>query len=188
MTIPRESKSFDAEHSSTEVALTPEVITEMRKVDSSTNPLILPVEKVTSTWSSYILEKDNGQWGEWLYSMTLKLSMVQLWEYVFNQPPPPNAMYEPRANRAWMANNCLACSFVKRALSPSEQKLCAEEWDPMRLWAYLVDQHGGTVPVQQVRLLQEALTMKSIISQDLMQAGDATKYSPAEIHRFLEGK
>ncbi|KAG6869427.1 hypothetical protein C0992_003209, partial [Termitomyces sp. T32_za158] len=91
--------------------------------------------------------------------MKLELSMVQLWEYIFNPPPPPHPTYELRACRAWTSNKRLACAFLKQAISPSEQKLCAEQEDPVELWTYLKDRHGGAVPVKQVRLLQEALTM-----------------------------
>ena len=150
-----------------------EQIAEMRRIDNSSNPSILPVGKVTASWSGHILDKDDGKWLDWSYSMELELSLTQLWECVFNAPDLPHPTYEPRANRAWISNNRLACAFIKRALSPSEQKLCADEWDPVALWAYLKDRHGGAVPVQQVRLLQEALTTKCLPSESLTKTMDS---------------
>ncbi|KAG6863976.1 hypothetical protein C0993_009724 [Termitomyces sp. T159_Od127] len=125
----------------------PDKVAEMHRIDGSANPLILPVGKVTTSWTGHILDRDDGKRLEWSYNMDLELSMVQLWEYVFNAPPAPHPTHEPRASRAWINNNRLACSFIKRALSPSEQKLCADQWDPVALWAYLKDRHGGAVPV-----------------------------------------
>lgn len=233
----KESKSSSLPDPSTAM-FTPEQIADMRKVDNSANPLVIPVGKVTASWTGHILDRDDGKWSDWSYNMDLELSMVQLWEYVFDAPAAPNPTYEPRASRAWMSNNRLACSFIKRALSPSEQKLCTDQWDPVALWAYLKARHGGAVPVQQERLLQEALTTKcspaefltktadgiiekidcafdagdvtkellllivilsalsnrsyahirSIISRDLTNASDVTKYGPTEIRRFLEGE
>lgn len=218
--------------------LTATRIAELRLIDNSANPSILPVGKIMSAWSGHILDKDDGKYTDWAYTMKLKLPMVQLWDYVFDPPPPPNPSYEPRAHRAWTSNRRLTCSYIKRAISPAEQKLCTEEEDPVALWAYLKERHGGAVPVKQVCLLQEALTAKcslaepltrtvdtifekidhafdagevtkdflksiavlsalseksfshirSIISRDLGQAGDTTKYGPTEIRRFLEGE
>ncbi|KAG6836831.1 hypothetical protein C0991_003635, partial [Blastosporella zonata] len=99
--------------------------------------------------------------------MKLELSMVQLWEYIFDPIIPPDQTYQPRAFRVWTANNRLACSFVKRAISQSEQKLCMDIDNPIELWAYLKGRHGGAVPVKQVRLLQEALTMRCSQSESL---------------------
>ncbi|KAG5348430.1 hypothetical protein C0989_010492, partial [Termitomyces sp. Mn162] len=137
---------------------TPDQIAEMQKVDASSNPTVLPVGKVTATWTGHILKKDDGKWPDWSYNIDLELSMVQLWEYVFNPPSTPHITYEPHAHHAWTSNNRLTCSFIKWALSSSKQKLCADSWDPVALWAYLKEQHGSAVPVQQVQLLQEALT------------------------------
>lgn len=104
--------------------------------------------------------------------MDLELSMVQLWEYVFDMPAEPNSTYEPHARHTWTSNNCLACSFIKHALSLSEQKLCTNQWDPVALWAYLKDRHGRAIPVQQVCLLQEALTTKCSPSKSLIKTAD----------------
>ncbi|KNZ81023.1 hypothetical protein J132_03012 [Termitomyces sp. J132] len=213
-------------------------IAEMRAVENSANPTVLPVGKITSSWTGHVLEKDNGKYTEWAYAMKLKLSLAQLWDYVFDPMPSPDATYEPWAYCLWTSNHRLACSFLKRALSSSKQKLCAEEEDPGALRVYLKDRHGGAVPIKQVRLLQEALTAKcslselltkmvdvifekidcvfdvgevtkdllksiamlsvlsdksfahiwSIISQDLGQASNISKYGPTEIRLFLEGE
>ncbi|KAG5725296.1 Copia protein [Termitomyces sp. T112] len=136
-------------------AFTTDQIAEMWKVNHSSNPLILPVGKVTTGWTGHILNKDDGKWADWSYSMNLELSMVQLWEYVFSVPVAPHPIYEP-------------CHVI----SPSEQKLCAEEWDPVALWAYLKQRHGGAVLVQQVHLLQEALTTKCSPSESLTKTAD----------------
>lgn len=42
----------------------------------------------------------------------------------------------------------------------------------MKLWEHLKGRHGGAVPVQQVRLLQEALTMKCSPSESLTKTAD----------------
>lgn len=173
MTIAGDTKSSATSDTTSNPTPTPDEITEMRRVDNSANPMVLPVGKVTAAWLGHILDKDDGKWVDWSYSMGLELSMVQLWDYVFNPPATPNPTYEPRAYQALMGNNRLACSFVKRALSASEQKLCAEEWDPVKLWEYLKGRHGGAVPVQQVRLLQEALTTKCSPSESLTKTADA---------------
>ncbi|KAG6886627.1 hypothetical protein C0992_003084 [Termitomyces sp. T32_za158] len=144
-----------------------ERIAEMRTVDNSVNPTVLSVGKITLIWNGHILDKDDGKYAEWAYSMKLELSMAQLWDYVFDPIPSPHPTYEPRAYRSWTSNRHLTCSFLKRALSPSEQKLCAEQEDPEALWSYLRDRHGGAVPVKQVRLLQEALTAKCSLSEPL---------------------
>lgn len=166
MTIPEDTKS-------PMTTLTPDDIAEMRRVDNSANPMVLPVGKVTAAWTGHLLEKDDGKWADWSYNMGLELSMVQLWEYVFNPPATPHQTYEPRAYRALEGNNRLACSFIKRAISAAEQKLCAEEWNPVRLWEHLKGRHGGAVPVQQVRLLQEALTMKCSPTESLTKTADS---------------
>ncbi|KAG5735106.1 Copia protein [Termitomyces sp. T112] len=213
-------------------------IAEMRAVDNSANPMVFPVGKITSSWTGHVLEKDNGKYAEWAYAMKLELLLAQLWDYVFDPMPSPDATYKPQAYCLWTSNCHLACSFLKCALSSSKQKLCAEEEDPGALWIYLKDCHGGAVPVKQVQLLQEALTAKcslselltkmvdvifkkidcafnavevtkdllksiamlsalldksfahiqSIISQDLRQASNISKYGPTEIRLFLEGE
>ncbi|KAG6886395.1 hypothetical protein C0992_004272, partial [Termitomyces sp. T32_za158] len=126
-----------------------ERIETMRAVDSSANPTVLPIGRITSPWMGHVLDKDNGKYAKWAYSMKLELSMVQLWDYVFDPIPQPHATYEPRAYQVWTSNRCLACSLLKRAISLSEQKLCAEEDNPETLWSYLKDRHGGAVPVKQ---------------------------------------
>ncbi|KAG5335146.1 hypothetical protein C0989_002181 [Termitomyces sp. Mn162] len=126
----------------TDAMLTSKEITEMHKVDNLLNPLILPMGKVTANWTGHILSKDDGKWTDWSYSMTLELSMVQLWEYVFNAPAAPHP------------------------------KLCADEWNPVALWTYLKQRHGGAIPVQQVCLLQEALTTKCSPSESLTKTAD----------------
>ncbi|KAG5715017.1 hypothetical protein E4T56_gene10377 [Termitomyces sp. T112] len=191
-------------------------IAEMRAVDNSANPTVLPVGKITSSCTGHVLEKDDRKYAEWAYAMKLELSLAQLWDYVFDPMPSPDATYEPRAYCSWTSNRHLACSFLKRALSSSKQKLCTEEEDPGALWVYLKDRHGGAVPVKQVQLLQEALTAKcslsklltktvdvifekidcvcvvhavgQIISRDLGQASNISKYGPTEIRLFLEGE
>ncbi|KAG6857851.1 hypothetical protein C0995_004787, partial [Termitomyces sp. Mi166 len=140
------------------VPLTATRIAEMKMVDNGANPTVLPVRKITSSWTGHILDKDNGKYTDSAYAMKLELTMVQLWDYIFDPPPRPHDMYKPRARRAWASNRQLACSFLKRALSAPEQKLCAEEEDPIALWSYLKERHGGAAPIKQVRLLQEALT------------------------------
>lgn len=125
----------------------------MRLLDDSSNPTVISVGKITSSWTGHILDKDDGKYEEWAYTMELELSMVQLWEYIFDPPPSPHPTYEPGAHRAWASNKRLAASFLKRAISPSEQKLCVEREDPVDLWNYLKDRHGGVVLVRQVRLL-----------------------------------
>lgn len=150
----------------------PNQIAEMQKVNNSANPLVLPIRKVLVGWAGHILDQDNGKWLEWSYSMDLELSMAQLWEYMFNASTAPHPMYEPHMHCAWGSNNCLACSFIKQALSSLEQKLCANQHDLVALWAYLKDRHGGAVLVQQVCLLQEALTMKCSPSESLTKTVD----------------
>ncbi|KAG6868044.1 hypothetical protein C0995_004391, partial [Termitomyces sp. Mi166 len=76
-------------------------IAEMRRIDNSANPLILPVGKVSASWTGHILDRDDGKWLEWSYNMDLELSMVQLWEYVFDAPATPHPTYEPHARRTW---------------------------------------------------------------------------------------
>ncbi|KAG6863393.1 hypothetical protein C0991_006216, partial [Blastosporella zonata] len=111
-----------------------EVIADMQRIDNSGNPIVTPIGKITSSWLSHILEKDDGKYSEWAHSMKLELSMVQLWEYIFDPIIPPHQTYQPRAFRAWTANNRLACSFVKRAISQSEQKLSMDIKNPIELW------------------------------------------------------
>ncbi|KAG6894921.1 hypothetical protein C0993_010469 [Termitomyces sp. T159_Od127] len=197
-------------------SLTVNQIAKMKVVNNLTNPTVLPVGKIMSSWSGHILDNDDSKYMDWAYAMKLELTMVQLWEYVFNPPPHPHPEHEPRA-----------C-----------HKLCADEEDPVTLWTYLKERHGGAASVKQVRLLQEALTTKcssfepltktvdtifekidhafdagevtkdllksiavlsalsdksfshlySIILRDLGQAGSMTRYGPAEIWQFLEGE
>lgn len=122
-------------------------IAEMRLVDNLSNPTVLLVGKITSSWTGHILDKDDEKYTEWAYTMKLKLPMVQLWDYVFDPPTSPHPMYESRAYRAWTSNKRLTCSFIKRAIFPSEQKLCEDMGDPVTLWTYLKERHGGTVSV-----------------------------------------
>ncbi|KAG5349870.1 hypothetical protein C0989_001490 [Termitomyces sp. Mn162] len=79
-------------------------IAEMCTVDNGNNPVVLPVRRITSSWSGHILEKDDGKYSDWAYMMKLELSMVQLWDYIFDPPPAPHATYEPRAYHAWTSN------------------------------------------------------------------------------------
>ncbi|KAG6863029.1 hypothetical protein C0991_008653, partial [Blastosporella zonata] len=127
-----------------------EEISEMRRIDNSGNPMVTPVGKITSSWTSHVLEKDDGKYPEWAHSMKLELSMVQLWDYIFDPILSPHPTYQPCAFCAWTANKRLTCSFVKRAISQSEQKLCMDLEDPIKLWEYLKSRHGGAVPVKQV--------------------------------------
>ncbi|KAG6885463.1 hypothetical protein C0995_009265 [Termitomyces sp. Mi166 len=150
------------------VPLTATRIAEMKMVDNGTNPTVLPVGKITSSWTGHILDKDDGKYTDWAYAMKLELTMVQLWDYVFNPPPHPHDMYEPHACHAR-----LACSFLKHVLSAPEQKLCAEEEDPIALLSYLKERHGGAASVKQVCLLQEALTTKCSLSEPLTKTVDA---------------
>ncbi|KAG5732243.1 Copia protein [Termitomyces sp. T112] len=112
-------------------------IAEMQAVDNSANPTVLPVGKITSSWTGHVLEKDNGKYTEWAYTMKLELSLAQLWDYVFDPMLSPDATYKPRAYRLWTLNCRLACSFLKHVLSSSKQKLCTEEEDPGALWEAL---------------------------------------------------
>ncbi|KAG6901037.1 hypothetical protein C0995_001708 [Termitomyces sp. Mi166 len=104
--------------------------------------------------------------------MSLELFMVQLWKYIFNPPATLHQIYEPQAYRALEVNNRLACFFIKRAISASEQKLCVDEWNPVRLWEYLKEQHGGAILVQQICLLQKALTMKCSLLESLTKTAN----------------
>ncbi|KAG6886498.1 hypothetical protein C0995_007361, partial [Termitomyces sp. Mi166 len=158
---------FPASPLSSGTALTSDQIAKLSKVDNSMNLLILPVRKVSTTWTGHILDKDDGKWAEWSYKINLELSMVQLWEYVFNTLVAPHSTYEPCASWALVANNHLACSFIKQAISMLEQRLYTDEWDPVALWAYLKQRHGSTMPVQ-----QEALMTKCSLSESLTKTTD----------------
>ncbi|KAH0579748.1 hypothetical protein H2248_002585 [Termitomyces sp. 'cryptogamus'] len=139
-----------AESLETPIPLTATKIAEMRLVDNSSNPIITSVGKITSAWPGHILDKDNGKYIDWAYAMRLELPMVQLWDYIFDPPPAPHTIYEPCIHCAWTSNKCLACSFIKHAILPSEQKLCMDEEDPVVLWKYLEEHHGGAILVKQV--------------------------------------
>ncbi|KAG5335544.1 hypothetical protein C0989_001041 [Termitomyces sp. Mn162] len=134
-----------AESLETPIPLTATKIAEMRLVDNSSNPIITSVGKITSAWPGHILDKDNGNYIDWAYAMRLELPMVQLWDYIFDLPPAPHTIYEPCIHCAWTSNKCLACSFIKHAILPSEQKLCMDEEDPVVLWKYLEEHHGGAI-------------------------------------------
>ncbi|KAG6874741.1 hypothetical protein C0993_012432, partial [Termitomyces sp. T159_Od127] len=131
MTISKETKLTNSPAMG---PLGAEQIAEMKRVDSSSNLTMLQLERlITANWIGHILDKDNEKWSEWSYSMTLELSMAQLWEYVYNAPDTSHSIFEPCAHHAWINNNC--------ALSPFKQKLCTKEWDPVKLWKYLKDRH-----------------------------------------------
>ena len=53
-----------------------------------------------------------------------------------------------------------------------EQKLCTEEEDPIALWSYLKEHHGGAAPIKQVCLLQEVLTTKCLLFKPLTKTVD----------------
>ncbi|KAG6804996.1 hypothetical protein H0H92_001237, partial [Tricholoma furcatifolium] len=52
----------------------------MLTVDSSSNPTITPIGKITYSWNDTVLERDKGIWTDWAYQMKLALSMTGLWE------------------------------------------------------------------------------------------------------------
>ncbi|KAG6874761.1 hypothetical protein C0992_006665 [Termitomyces sp. T32_za158] len=115
---------------------------EMRRADNS-SPIISQIK-----------------WTPWSRFMKLELTMSGLYEYIFDPPNVPHRLYEPRAYWNWQLNNWLASSFLLLGLSESECNLADDTLDAKSLWEYLQACHGGAGPVQQVRLLQEALTTK----------------------------
>lgn len=82
----------------TSLMITSGKIAEMCQIDNSSNLLILPVGKVMVGWTGHILDRDDGKWADWSYNMNLELLMVQLWEYVFNAPNEPHAIYKPHTH------------------------------------------------------------------------------------------
>ena len=79
----------------------PDQIAKMQRVDNLANTLILPVGKVSAGWTGHILDRDDGKWLEWSYSMDLELSMLQLWDNVFDAPAEPHPTYEPCTCHVW---------------------------------------------------------------------------------------
>ncbi|KAG6863792.1 hypothetical protein C0991_003178 [Blastosporella zonata] len=79
-------------------------ILNMQKIDNSGNPMVSPIGKIISSWMGHVLEKDDGKYLEWAHSMKLEMSMVQLWDYIFDPIPSPHPTYQPCTFRAWSAN------------------------------------------------------------------------------------
>ncbi|KAG6895130.1 hypothetical protein C0992_003035 [Termitomyces sp. T32_za158] len=168
-------------------AVTESKVIEMRRVDNTT--LVVTQIKVSLRYGGDLLAKDDGKWTPWSKFMRLELTMSGLYKYVFDPPELPHHVHELRAYRNWRLNNCLASSFLMLGLSESERNLADDTVDAKSLWEYLQAGHGGAGLVQQVWLLQEALTTnRSIISRDLAAATAATPYRPDEIRCFLENK
>lgn len=142
----------------------------MRKIDSSA-PIITQI-KISLHYAGDLLAKDDGKWTPWSKYMKLELTMGGLYEYIFDTPDIPNQLYEPRAYRNWHWNDRLAKSFLMLGLSESERNLADDMLDAKSLWEYLQARHGGAGPVQQVPLLQEALTMKCSPAEPLTKTID----------------
>ncbi|KAG6875093.1 hypothetical protein C0992_005214, partial [Termitomyces sp. T32_za158] len=123
--------------------------------------------KVSLCYSRELLAKDNGKWTPWLKFMKLKLTMSGLYKYVFDPPDVPHKQFKPRVYLNWQLNNRLALSFLMLELSKSERNLANDSVDVKTLWEYLQMQHGGAGLVQQVHLLQEALTTKCSPSEPI---------------------
>lgn len=131
---------------------------EMRRTDNSA-PVISQI-KVSLCYSGELLAKDDGKWTPWSKFMKLKLMMSGLYEYIFDPPDIPHRTFKPCAYCNWNLNDRLACSFLMLGLSKSEHNLASDSISAKELWEYLQARHGGAGPVQQVCLLQEALTTK----------------------------
>ncbi|KAG6806928.1 hypothetical protein H0H93_002212, partial [Arthromyces matolae] len=143
------SSEAEPKPSQTPTPLTADSIAEMLKVDNSPHPTILPI-RLTTTYSGPILNLHDVKWEDWAHTMEMELTLNQLWEFVFDPPPTPHEIYQPRAYDAWSDNNHLASAFIKRALSTTEQRLCADEWNPVKLWLYLRERHQEPTTVQQI--------------------------------------
>ncbi|KAG6839677.1 hypothetical protein C0991_000272 [Blastosporella zonata] len=89
----------------TDIKLTTDTILEMQCTANSGNPMVTSVGKITLSWLGHILEKDDRKYLKWAHTMKLELSMVQLWEYIFDPIIPPDQTYQPQAFCMWTANN-----------------------------------------------------------------------------------
>ncbi|KAG5725581.1 Copia protein [Termitomyces sp. T112] len=156
--------------SSPSPTLTDAEAVKLRKADN-TMPAISQI-KVSLRYSGDLLAKDDSKWTPWSKYMKLELTMMGLYEYIFDPPDVSNKLYEPCAHWNWQLNNRLARLYLLMGLSQSERNLADDTIAARSLWDYLQNRHGGAGLVQQVRLLQEALMTKCSPSEPLTKTID----------------
>ncbi|KAF5376298.1 hypothetical protein D9615_008559 [Tricholomella constricta] len=145
--------------------------TEMRRIDNSSACAISPV-KIALGYKGHLLTKDDGTYTTWARDFENELVMNGLWEYAFDPPLRPDEVYEPRAYRNWAHNDRLICAFIATGVASSEQQFMPKE-GAKACWLAIRGRHKGSGPVQQVRLLQEALSTKCSLDTPLTETIDS---------------
>ncbi|KAF5386082.1 hypothetical protein D9615_002562 [Tricholomella constricta] len=144
---------------------------EMRRIDNSSACAISPV-KIALGYKGPLLNKDDGTYTTWARDFENELIMNGLWEYAFDPPLRPHEVYEPRANRNWAHNDRLTCAFIATGVASSERQFISKE-GAKACWLAIRSRHEGSGPVQQVRLLQEALSTKCSLDKPLTETIDS---------------
>ncbi|KAF5372337.1 hypothetical protein D9615_009321 [Tricholomella constricta] len=144
---------------------------EMRRIDNSGACAISPV-KIALGYKGHLLTKDDGTYTTWARDFENELIMNGLWEYAFDPPLRPHEIHEPRAFRNWAHNDCLTCAFIATGVASSEWQFIPKE-GAKSCWLQIRSRHEGSGPVQQVRLLQEALSTKCSLEHPLTETIDS---------------
>ncbi|KAF5375396.1 hypothetical protein D9615_007930 [Tricholomella constricta] len=145
--------------------------TEMRRVDNSSACTVSPV-KIALSYKGHLLTKDDGTYTTWARDFENELVMNGLWEYAFDPPLRPHETFEPRAYRNWAHNDRLTCAFIATGVASSERQFISKE-GAKACWLAIKGRHEGSGPVQQVRLLQEALSTKCSVDTPLTETIDS---------------
>lgn len=125
----------------------------------STRPRIAAIS-LEFMYSGVKLDKLAGNYTTWVHAMTNHLTLVGLYDYVFQPPPEPTQTIEPTAHKNWTNNNRLTAAIVVGGTSEAEQDFLDIKKGAKACWDSLKERHQKEGRVKQVKLLQTALSTK----------------------------
>ncbi|KAF5381068.1 hypothetical protein D9615_004178 [Tricholomella constricta] len=143
---------------------------EMRRIDNSPGCTITII-KCSTDYKGHLLAKDDGTYTTWARDFENHLVLTGLWEYAFDPPLRPHETHEPRAFRNWNMNDRLTCAFIATGVASAERQFILKE-GAKACWLAIKGRHEGSGPVQQVQLLQEALSTKCSMEEPLTETID----------------